>query len=475
MNKATASDPRPTLHSSPATRRRHAAWLPLGLLVFTLAPPLDLAAQSEWKAGVAVVKITPEQPVLMSGYASRKTPFTNVVQDLFAKALALEDSRGQRSVIITSDLIGFSAAVAEPICARIGEQTGLKREQILLGCSHNHAGPALRLNATPGADELAADAQNSVAYTRSLQDKLVELSVQSLARLQPANLAWGWGVAHFAVNRREFTPRGVILGMNPRAPVDRTVPVLRVDSAEGKLRAVFFGYACHGTTLGGDNFIVCGDYAGFAQSHLEQQFPGVVSLFQIGCAGDANPYPRGTMDLAHEHGITLAREVCRVLTNKLQAVRGPLTCVLDHAALPLQQPSQDELQKLAASGPSYQTASAKELLAVLSRGEKLPAVYRAPVAVWQFGADLTLVALSGEVVVDYVALIEQAIGPLQLWTAAYCNDVFGYLPSARVLKEGGYETRGIYHGAGWFAPSAQAVLIAKVRELAQRAGRKLSE
>jgi len=105
--------------------------------------------------------------------------------------------------------------------------------------------------------------------------------------------------------------------------------------------------------------------------------------------------------------------------------------------------------------------------------KNLATVYEYPVAVWQFGGDLTLVGLSGEVVVDYVPLIEQAIGPLQLWVAAYCNDVFGYFPSARVLKEGGYECRGLYTTQGFFAPAAQDVLVDKVRELAQRAGRKM--
>jgi hypothetical protein len=85
-----------------------------------------------------------------------------------------------------------------------------------------------------------------------------------------------------------------------------------------------------------------------------------------------------------------------------------------------------------------------------------------------------LVALSGEVVVDYVVMLEKALGPLRLWPAAYCNDVFGYLPSARVLTEGGYETRGLYTGgAGLFSPKAQDVLVAKVRELAIQAGRRL--
>ena len=85
-----------------------------------------------------------------------------------------------------------------------------------------------------------------------------------------------------------------------------------------------------------------------------------------------------------------------------------------------------------------------------------------------------MVGLPGEVVVDYVALLEKALGPNRLWLAAYSNDVFGYLPSARVLREGGYETRGLYAGGiGLFDPKAQDVLVAKVRELAKQAGRTL--
>ena len=109
----------------------------------------------------------------------------------------------------------------------------------------------------------------------------------------------------------------------------------------------------------------------------------------------------------------------------------------------------------------------------LDRDGKLPEHYSTPIAVWQFGSDLTLVALSGKVVVDYVSLLEKAIGPRRLWIAAYCNDVYGYLPSsARVLEEGGYETRGLYHGSvGLLTAEAQDVLVAHVQQLAGEVGR----
>jgi hypothetical protein len=445
------------------------------LVVVTVAatgeaqPGLDKDAI--WQVGLAQAKITPEQPVLLAGYANRTKPFEKVAADLYVKVLALEDAGGHKAVIVTSDLLGFPAAVAEPICQRISERTGLKRDDILLNSSHTHSAPMLSL--TPPKEAPGGEGLRTIDYTRQLQDRVVETVVQALARREPARLSWGSGVVDFVMNRREFRAGNVILGVNPRGLADRTVPVVRIDDVDGKLRAVLFGAAVHGTTLTGDNYQVCGDYAGFAQTAIQKRLPQVQTLFMLGCAGDANPYPRGTMDLAKKHGQTLADEVCRVLDTKLRPVRGPLRVAFDRALLPLQPvPPRAELQRLAADKRSPRTWGAAGLLALVNRGEKPASHYACPLAVWQLGKDLTLVGLSGEVVVDYVPLLEKRLGPENLWIAGYCNDVFGYLPSARVLSEGGYETRGLYAGGwGFFDPRAEETVVSAVSVLAKKVGR----
>jgi hypothetical protein len=108
-----------------ATRHILAA---IGFALLYFAPdPHALGAQ--WQAGAASVKITPAKPVAMSGYAARTRPFERVELDIYAKALALDDGEGHRGVIVTMDLVGLSSAIAEPVCRRIAEQSGLKREQ----------------------------------------------------------------------------------------------------------------------------------------------------------------------------------------------------------------------------------------------------------------------------------------------------------------------------------------------------------
>jgi hypothetical protein len=433
------------------------------------------AASKQWQAGLASVKITPEGPVAMAGYAARDKPSEGVVADLYAKVLALEDGNGQRAVWITTDLIGLRASVAEPMLRRIVERTGLKRHELLVNSSHTHTGPAIA-ESDGSAYSISAEASaRTRAYARMLQDRIVTAVDQALARMEPAELSFGGGVVPFVMNRREFTrDRGVILGVNPRGPADRTMPLLKVSSPGGAPRAVVFGAATHNTTLTGNEYRITGDYAGFAQEYVQKQLPGVQAMFVLGCAGDANPYPRGTLELARQHGETLGREVLRVLDTKLAPVSGPLKLQFDYVDLPFAGvPPRPELEKMAQPpSESWRRWTASRMLETLDGGGKLPAYYRAPLALWQFGTDLTLVALSGEVVVDYVHAIENALGPLQLWISAYNHDVFGYFPSARVLAEGGYETRGVVHGGlGFFSPKAQDVVVAKVRELAQKAGR----
>lgn len=443
-------------------------WLPL--LAIWLSGSAA-AQQAEFKAGVARADITPTTPIPMAGYAERRQPFEAVEQPLYAKVLALEDGRGERALLITADLIGFTRDLAARIAARLEASHGLARARILLNASHTHSGPLV------GGSLLKMAPPETVSriegYLRGLEEKIVAAAQQALGKMQPARLSWGSGVVNFVMNRRQFTPRGVILGVNPRGPADRTVPLLRVDDAQGRPLAVVFGAAVHNTTLTGDNLRISGDYAGFAQAYVEARRPGVQAMFVSGCGGDANPYPRGTFDLARRHGSELAEEVTRLMETKLEPVRGPLRTEFRMVDLPLEAFTMPQIEALARNAPSYRRFFTDGALALLRAGKPLLQTYAAPLALWQFGEDLTLVAFSGETVVDYALAAERILGPLKLWVSGYNNDVFGYLPSARLLEEGGYETRGLYADYGLFRPEVERTVLRAIEEMARSAGRRM--
>jgi hypothetical protein len=435
---------------------------------FCVSPAL--AEDTSFKAGLAVKIITPAESMWMAGYGARDKPAEGKLQDLFVKALALEDNAGSKFVLLTSDLLGLPRELSVAVADEVHRRTGLSRECLVLSASHTHCGPVIGTLLRDMYDMPPEESRKVERYTNQLRGWMVETIVAALADLKPARLAIGHGTARFAVNRREPTAKGIINGRNPAGPVDHDVPVLRVATPDGqKLRAVVFGYACHNTTL--QFYQWCGDYAGFAQADLEARHPGAVALFWIGCGADANPLPRSKVELCQRYGRELADSVDGVLNGSMQTVSGSMTARYDLVELPLDAlPSKEVLARQALAGDRFLRRRAERLLHILETNGKLDDRYRHyPVQVWRFGRELIWVMLGGEVVVDYnLRLKKELAGNRQVWVTAYANDVMAYIPSLRVLREGGYEgdTSMIYYGlpTKW-APTIEERIIGKVHEL----------
>lgn len=431
------------------------------------------AEEASWKAGVATVTVTPEGSVWMAGYASRKKPAEGKATELFAKALALQDGEGHRLVIVTTDLIGIPRPLRDAVARRVTEQHGLPPEGLLLNASHTHCGPVVRLSRSSLYNLEGEQAEAVRKYVADLENKLVNVVGQALRTPAPAKLGYSHARAGFAMNRRLPTDKGYQNSPYPEGPVDHDVPVLRVETPDGKeLRAVLFGYACHNTTL--SFFQYCGDYAGFAQQELETAHPGTTALFLMGCGGDQNPYPRGTIDLCRTHGKTLATAVEAALLPEPKPIRGPLSTALEEVHLEfLPPPTREELVRMTQSPNEFEQRRGKLMLEDLDAGNVAGTEYAYPIQVVRFGRDLTLIGLAGETVVDYSLRFKRELsGPEapSVWVAGYCNDVFGYVPSLRVLKEGGYEGGGamLYTSLpGPFAPSVEERIVERVLKMAK--------
>lgn len=438
------------------------AGIPLTTLTAQEAPAI-------WSAGAAQRRITPQEPLWLSGYASRTKPASGKLNDLWVRALALEAPGSKPLVLVTLDLVGIDREHARNIRQRLAERHGLADEQVALCCSHTHSGPIVGHNLET---MYFLDAENSdrvARYTPWLTDQIVETVGEALAARRPCRLSTGRGASPIAVNRRnnpeEKVPELRAAGQL-RGPVDHDVHVLRVASQEGQLVAVVFGYACHATVL--DGYEYCGDYPGMACDALAEAHLDAVPLFWAGCGGDQNPIPRRKVELAREYGRQLAGEVDRVLAGAMSE----LPASIDAAAareVPLALsavPSREDLQRQAQSDNRYEAARAKNLLAELDRSGAIAAEYPYPITYWRLGDRLDWVFLGGEVVVDYALRLKQVLGPDNAWITAYSNDVMAYIPSRRVLDEGGYEGGGamLYYGlpSPWAADVEERV-IAGVR------------
>lgn len=426
------------------------------LLLLLVASPASLRA--EWQAGLARAEITPAESVPLAGYGGKTRMSQRVDHPLWLKALALRDGTGATSVLVTADLVGLSDKMIARIAGAAERTHALPRERLVLNTSHNHSCPVtedvlwLYYELTP-EEEAAKD-----RYTEQVYRAYEAAIAAAIADLAPAELSYELGLAGVAVNRRRSR------GPESRAlpgPVDPDVPVLAVRSGE-KLRGIVFGYSCHTTALGG--LSLNGDYAGFAQLELERSNPGAVAMFVQNCGGDANPLPRirgrdaEAVALAERYGLILAEAANQVLSGPMAPLPGPLIASMGTAALDLQPGL--PLAELKERVPNLNGIHRREFEHFIRQhetGSGPPGSLDYPAQVWRFGEGLTFIALAGETVVDYSLKFKEAFGWSTTWVSGYNNDLLCYVPSLRVLKEGGYEgTLGMWE-YGHRAPFTETV------------------
>ena len=448
------------------------SWSLIASLALAAGFPIGLAAEpSLVEIGIAVRDITPDGPIRLAGYASRNKAADKVDHPLLAQAIAWRCASGEKLVMVSIDNCEVSHEFTAPVLKELADKDGLKPGMVMILSSHTHSAPILDATLETMYELPPADREQVQRYSAKLRTQLVAVVEDALAKLEPARLEYGVGRATFAMNRRIFRDGKTQFGDNPDGPAVWDVPVLRIQGTNGAVRAILFGYACHGTSVrtGDDFYRVSGEYMAYARQHLEALQPGAVAVFLPGMGADSDPAPRGSLNEARRHGLELAGAVIGVLDHPMQTVRGPLQIAYDEPALPLAKPpTREQLEKDAQNTDIYLRKRAEKYLELLKQGQPLPTAINLPMAAIRLGEDLTFVAMAGEVVADYALAFKRRLAGDHPWTIGYAYEVPCYIPSARLILEGGYEVDSslIYYGYyGPFQTAVEDVVTRRVSDL----------
>jgi hypothetical protein len=348
--------------------------------------------------------ITPPLGIRMVGYASRTEGAADVHDDLFVNAVVIEHA-DERVALLTYDVCLLSLGQADEFKAAIREATGLEPDRVLLNTTHTHAGPALG----DREENEVQEQYRAEVIRRSLRALRV-----ALADASPAEFSAGTAPLDIGCNRRELRADGqIVLGENPDGPTLHEVDVWRF-AREHKPDVVVFSVPLHGTTLGEWNLSITGEWMARAIQRLECRAPGARFVFLQGCGANQNPYStnrngvRGTFGEMEEHAQAASVSVRQALSHVRELSPLPIRVVTRTAELP----------------PKEEGGEAKQLRL---QGIRL--------------GDAMLVALSAEVFVEYT-LFGREVSPAQATLVlGYSNGNIGYLPTAVVYPEGGYEIR----------------------------------
>lgn len=417
--------------------------------------------------GMAMGDISPITPIRLGGYGARsKAEATSALHTLEAKALVLGADNQKPVVFITLDLVGLSDYMTTRIVEGLKSERNIDPAQIAISASHTHGSPEvgniiniLQYRGKTFSDSLLALEQldHIAEYNDQIIATVLETVEQAFDDRKPSVVAWGQGQAGFAKNRR--TEGG---------PVDPALPIMKITSPDGDLRGVLVNYACHGTTLPGVNKIH-GDWISEAKLNIEKRHPGALAMIAIGCAGDANPNPRGKIEDMKAHGIEIADQVDRLLNAQLEPITSVPECKMKRIDLPFSDiPTVEELIVTANNDPTVKGYYARLALDRILRGTPIPETLSYPVQVWTFGDEMAMVNLAGEVVVDYSIRLKNALGAEMLWVNAYMNEVPCYIASERVIEEGGYEAESsmyYYDKPSPFSTDVEDMIVHAVHDL----------
>ncbi|WP_372935291.1 neutral/alkaline non-lysosomal ceramidase N-terminal domain-containing protein [Mariniphaga sediminis] len=439
-------------------------------LFILVSVPAFLSGQdsgASWKAGISRIEITPSQNMWMAGYASRTHPSEGKIHDLWAKALFLEDSNGDTGVLITTDLLGFSKTLSDRIREKLQKEMGLTKAQVILNSSHTHSGPVLAEALTDIYPVDSSEELKIREYSDWLVVQILKLAKQARNSSKEVSIYTGNGVARFQVNRRNNSESKISELTELKGPNDYAVPVMKVENKKGKIEAIVFGYACHPTVL--SIYQWSGDYPGFAQLELEKSYEGATAMFFQGAGADQNPLPRRSVPLSKQYGQQLAASVNRVLSEEMKPLEPQMKYAYSEIDLPLEEPpTKEKLVQLTEELKGYQKNWAESLLEKTKKGETLKTSYPYPIQIWQLG-DQNIFGLGGELLIGYAINLKKMFGK-DSFVMGYSNDVMAYIPTEKVLSEGGYEGYSSHMVYGLPANWKPGIELSITRGIADLAG-----
>ena len=245
------------------------------------------AEAQTFRAAVSKINITPENAQQLLGYGARKS--TAVHDSIFHRVVVMDDGN-TKFVLVSSDICLISPSEYDNVAERVRKELGVPPENFWWSVTHTHSAPEV---GPPGlAEAFLADRythQYDVAYTATIEDKLIQAARSAITELEPARLAVGWGHSNANINRRARDAKGqTVLGLNPDLPVDRRIGMIRLERTDRSPIAIIANYAMHGTVIGGECTLISADGPGTVSNYVEEK-TGATMLFINGAAGNIAP------------------------------------------------------------------------------------------------------------------------------------------------------------------------------------------
>jgi hypothetical protein len=433
------------------------------------------------RAGWDSCEITPPLGLPMGGRGPRFAAGSEILSPLQAGVTVLEDAAHHRVVFVSADVISLDNTQNDALRIAIASAVNTTPDAVIINASHTHSGPMLSYERYA---TLKPKPQALEDYEREMDQKILRLAISTAQKMQPVRVSWRESESNIGINRRVSTPDGVVMAPNADGFYHRQLWTLDLQSLQNpEERCVLFSHGCHPVIVYSSRWTaISSEWPGRSREILSEQMgSGTHFQFLQGLAGNIRPRvladfenrkfrPSTPEDLettaqqfARDVGSTLA-QAGDELELQLGACR---SCFLAERAAP---PPREFWEEMAASddeltqevGSYWQTRY----------GENAIAPYRSqpwPIGLLRFAPGYVMATLAGEPLGEWIEVLRRALPGQRVVACGYTHSSAGYLPTDKLLAEGGYEVeRSAYFsksGPGALLPGLDAAVTQTLHKM----------
>ncbi|MDH4239186.1 MAG: neutral/alkaline non-lysosomal ceramidase N-terminal domain-containing protein [Phycisphaerae bacterium] len=384
------------------------------------------ACRAALKAGCAKVDITPPAGVWLSGYSSRNKPSEGISDELYAKAIVLDDGQN-KTAIVSADLLWVPLETTNEVRGIVKQKIGIPESNVLVCATHTHFGPKVEKIRKDWPDTPASKVDKS--YVQKLTKRIAESIITAAKNTRPVKLGVVKGeISEIVYNRRTKRPDGKVAmtfrlpPADPNlvfGPIDPQVAILRIEDTDSSILGTIVNYACHpvcGATDNQEFYSISADYPGYT-ARVVEQMEGGICLFALGTAGNMNPVRIEGENHRSRIGKALGGEVLRRLQFVPTSEDIALKALKKQVILPIKKDLPAE-RMIDPNNPEEILATEIQVLRI---------------------GDIYILGLPGEVLVEIGLEIKKRSGIENLFIISLSNDACGYVCLSQAYDEGGYE------------------------------------
>ncbi len=415
-----------------------------------------LPSKGTFRAAFHEIDITPEvseaSPVLLQGLACPPRRASKVTDPLKMQLLLIEDDHYTKILIVTADLLGFSTEMIQAV-RNYAAIWGIEPAGIILNASHTHNAPGTVQQLPQVMGPYYADYAHRIAV-------LIQKNLQHLnSNLEEAQLSWSVTEAQIGLNRRLREDDQIVIGPNPDGPYDRHTPIILVDLAKSDRKIILVRHSCHPTLIC-DAEMISADFPGRLRDTLCAGGYADGVMFLQGAAGTSKQSAAHrksqefakTLEDVWANGEHLAERIIEKLQHPMSRIEGSIYAVLESKPLQFAELPNRFLIEQLAGNPKCKAHVREWAISLLQRFPQgdFPSQTTIEIQAVRIGNELTFLTLPGEPTAELSREISTLFPAANaLFFLGYTNGMFGYLPTSKMLPEGGYECEMSHVVYGW--------------------------